>query len=114
MEVTDARREGLLKGLRQLTSDQLYDVLDYEGELCLDDYNYADGKWCPLAVGVGLHKWVKEPTHDKVYCILTMGGFSVYNTRGLKGDYYTTDRHTDLCEAVWDVLEERGVYRLPD
>lgn len=103
----DPRKTGLKNGLRQLSSDQIRRVLDYEGEMVLDTWNYEDGKFCPLAVAVGLNETMTDPTHDKVYNTLLEMGFKVYNTRGIKGDFYTTDRLTDLKTAALEVLEER-------
>jgi hypothetical protein len=82
-------------------------VLSYDGEMVLDTYNYEDGKFCPLAIAVGLDKTVKEPTHEKVYNKLVELGYKVYNTRGIQGEFYTTNRLEDLIEAAIEVLDEK-------
>lgn len=102
----DARKTGLKNGLRQLTLEQLKRVIDYPGEMVLDTYNYCDGNFCPLAVGLGLDK-MENPSHEKVFNLLTEMGYKVYNTRGIKGDFYTTNRLNDLLEAANDVLQEK-------
>lgn len=92
-----------------MTADQLRRVLDYEGELCLDEQNHRDGKWCPLAVGLGLDRiWGPErgPSHESVYVVLTTLGYRIGQTRGVAGEFYTTDRAGDLRRAVKEVLEE--------
>ena len=104
----DARKEGLKAGLRQLTSEQIRRVLDYPNEMVLDEDNYTDGKFCPLAVGLGLDQIVKQPTQEKVYAILALAGYKVNNTRGKKGEFYTTERARDLRTAAEEVLAERG------
>lgn len=101
----DERKEGLKRGLRQLNKDELIRVIEYPGEMCLDTYNYADGKFCPLAIGVGLDN-MHEPTHDKVFTELTMMGFQIYNTRGIPGDFYREHRRRDLLIAAREVLQE--------
>jgi hypothetical protein len=103
----DPRKTGLKNGLRQLTTEQLKTVLDYRGEMVLDTYNYQDGKFCPLAVAVGLNESMRDPTHDKVFDELTKMGYSVYNTRGILGEFYTTERQRDLMEAVKEVIKEK-------
>lgn len=103
----DARKTGLKNGLRQLTIDQIKKVIDYKGEMVLDSYNYCDGKFCPLAVALDLDKKIKEPTHDKVFNELTTMGYKVYNTRGIKGDFYTTNRKDDLIVAAKEVILEK-------
>ena len=103
----DARKTGLKNGLRQLTVDQIKKVIDYKGEMVLDNYNYCDGKFCPLAVALDLDKKFKEPTHDKVFSELTAMGYKIYNTRGIKGDFYTTNRKDDLIVAAKEVILEK-------
>jgi hypothetical protein len=103
----DPRKTGLKNGLRQLTIEQLQRVLNYPNEMVLDEYNYEDGKFCPLAVALELDKKMTEPTHEKVFRSLTEMGYRVYNTRGISGEYYTQHRKEDLLEAAKEVLEEK-------
>jgi len=104
----DPRKTGLKNGLRQLTIEQLKRVIEYPDEMVLDTYNYDDGKFCPLAVGVGLDLTMREPTHEKVFNKLTEMGYVVYNTRGIDGIFYTDNRKADLLEAAREVLEEKN------
>jgi hypothetical protein len=103
----DPRKTGLKNGLRQLTIEQLRRVLDYPHEIVLDTYNYCEGKFCPLAIALELDKTMVQPTHDKVFQTLTTMGYRVYNTRGIEGDFYTSNRLTDLIEATKEVLQEK-------
>lgn len=102
----DPRKTALKNGLRQLTLAQLLRVRDYPGPMCVDEWNYADGKFCPLAVAVGLDESVKEPTHETVYSILALMGFKINNTRGVPGEFYTVNREYDLRIALYEVIEE--------
>jgi hypothetical protein len=63
----DPRKIGLKNGLRQLTAEQLERVINYKGEMVYDTYNYHEGKFCALAVGLGLDQSMTNPTHDMVY-----------------------------------------------
>lgn len=101
----DPRKTGLKNGLRQLTPEQLRRVINWPHDMVLDTYNYCDGCFCPLAVGVGLDR-MADPTHDKVFAELTAMGYKVYNTRGILGEFYTTNRRDDLILAAKEVLEE--------
>lgn len=103
----DPRKTGLKNGLRQLTAEQLQRVIDYPGEMVLDSYNYQDGNFCALAVALELDKTMINPTHEKVFETLTSMGYSVYNTRGISGEFYTTNRKEDLLEAAKEVLQEK-------
>lgn len=106
-KLEDPRKTGLKNGLRQLTIEQLQRVIDYPAEMVLDTYNYQDGKFCPLAIALELDKTIKYPTHDKVFNALSSMGYKIYNTRGIKGDFYTNNRLSDLLKAAKEVLEEK-------
>lgn len=103
----DPRKTGLKNGLRQLTVEQLQKVIKYPGEMILDEYNYQDGNFCPLAIALGLDKTMENPSHDKVFQTLTDLGYDVYNTRGIVGKFYTDHRKEDLLEAAQEVLQEK-------
>lgn len=103
----DPRKTGLKNGLRQLTEEQLQRVINFPNEMILDTYNYHDGKFCPLAIGLNLDETMSNPTHDKVFETLSKLGYKVYNTRGIIGNFYTTDRKKDLIEAAQEVLQEK-------
>jgi hypothetical protein len=103
----DPRKIGLKNGLRQLTIEQLERVINYKGEMVLDSFNYEDGKFCPLAVGVGLDQWDRKWSHETVFGMLHLLGYKVYNTRGIAGEFYTSNRLEDLMAAAREVLEEK-------
>lgn len=107
MQEIDPRKKGLKDGLRQLTIEQLERVLSYPKEMCLDTWNYHDGKFCPLAVALELDKSIIDPSHNAVFQKLTEMGYKVYNTRGIKGEFYTDHRKEDLLIAAKEVLEEK-------
>lgn len=104
----DPRKTGLKKGLRQLTIEQIERVLTYPHEMVLDEYNYCDGKFCPLAIGVGLDRSLPYPSDDRVYDLLVELGYSVRNTRGIEGEFYQhPNRLRDLRIAAQEVLDEK-------
>lgn len=107
MTSEDPRKTGLKNGLRQLTIEQLKRVIEYPGEMVLDSYNFHEGKFCPLAVGLELDKEIVNPSHDKVFQTLTDLGYSIYNTRGILGNFYTDNRREDLLEAAREVIQEK-------
>jgi hypothetical protein len=107
---SDPRYIALCSGLRQLTVSQLYKLyfhLADNGAVVLDDCNFKDGVYCPLAIAVGLDKFVKTPSEAIVYSILTLAGLKINNTRGVAGEFYTVERRRDLEIAVDDVLIEK-------
>jgi hypothetical protein len=103
----DPRKTGLKNGLRQLTNEQINKVLCHNDDFVLDTYNYENGKFCPLAVAVGLNETIPDPSHEKVFNILTEMGYKVYNTKGIEGNFYKNNRLKDLLVAAKEVLTER-------
>ncbi len=103
----DPRKIGLKQGLRQLTIAQLERVINYPGEFVLDSYNFENGKFCPLAIALELDKKITNPSHEIVFKTLTEMGYTIYNTRNISGDFYTTNRKEDLLIAAKEVLEEK-------
>ena len=103
----DPRKTGLKNGLRQLTNEELKRVLAFQGEMALDTFNYYDGKFCPLAVALDLPNTLKDPSNEKVINMLLARGYRVFNTRGIQGTFYTTNRLEDLLQATREVLDER-------
>ena len=103
----DPRKNGLKEGLRQLTIEQLNRVIDYPYDMVLDTFNYYEGKYCPLAIGVGLDKTMENPTHDRVFQALADMGYKIYNTKGINGSFYTDNRKEDLIQAAREVIQEK-------
>ncbi|MCC6425680.1 MAG: NUDIX hydrolase [Phycisphaerales bacterium] len=114
IETECPRKTGLKNGLRQLTTAQLHRVLSWPHPMVTDTYNYDNGCYCPLAIGAEIDKRanLRTATHDVVFCELQAMGFKVNNTRGIKGDFYTTERERDLKIALQEVILERGVRQL--
>lgn len=108
---TDPRKAGLRRGLCQLTNDQLVKALAVPN-VVVDTWNYFDGNFCPLAVGMGLHETMTDPTHEKVLAELTRRGFKVNNTKGIKGNFYTNDRDRDWRLLAHEIILARGKRRL--
>ena len=103
----DNRKTGLKNGLRQLKVDELLKVFLNTEPMVLDTYNYENGKFCPLAIALGLNETILKPSHEKILNELNSLGYKVNNTRGIKGDFYTTKRMEDLLEATEEVLCEK-------
>jgi hypothetical protein len=107
----DPRKVALKSGLNQLNVGQLYRILDYVycgGKILLDEFNYKDGVYCPLVIGLGIEKVFKDPTNEKVFAVLVLMGYNVLNTRNVEGSFYRDNRLSDLLEAVKEVIKEKG------
>lgn len=118
----DPRKEALKQGLRQLRKFEVMRLIRHleSGYPILLDRtkaghaNYVrDDRgdvYCPLAVAVGIPMQPRAPslfTDEGVAEFLTERcKFKIYNTRGVKGEFYTTSRHDDLLTAAREVVEE--------
>lgn len=106
--IEDPRKTALKNGIRQLTNEQIQCTIDYKGDMAVDHGNFVNGCYCPLAIGVGLDKIaIKNPTNDSVSAILCLMGYKVNNTRGIKGEFFTTNRLEDYKIAAKEVISER-------
>lgn len=103
----DPRKTELKKDLRQLNIRQLKRIINYPGEMVLEEDNYQDGKFCPLAVALGLDRTLENPSNDKVSLTLTDLGYEVNYIKGVVGKFYTDHRKEDLLETAQEVLEEK-------
>lgn len=119
--MTDPREIALRNGLRQLENDQL-DLLikwiDLDLPVLLDrdwrgaaNYSAAEGgTFCPLAIALGLPGLFaaagRMATDYAVTTYLRSLGLELYNTRGIEGEFYTTNRREDLREAAEFVRRE--------
>jgi hypothetical protein len=106
----DPRKTGLKNGIRQLTNEQIVRTLTFEGCMAVDDGNYVNGCFCPLAIGAGIDRlaWAKPPTDAAVAATLHLLGYRVNNTRGIRGDFFRENRIADYRLAAQEVLDERG------
>lgn len=120
----DPRKEALKDGIRQLRRfeiERLIEHVEIGYPILLDrteagHANYTRDErgdvYCPLAVAVGI------PIQPRTFALFTdegvakflteRCGFTIYNTRGIEGEFYTKNRREDLLVAAREVLSERS------
>src|SRR5688572_22175283 len=114
----DPRKEALKEGLRQLEPYELRKLIDHlkAGKpLLLDrdeegNANYSNGMLCPLAIAVGIDETsLIEGATDQfiAWYLADFCELKIYNTRGIVGEFYTTNRREDLLLASKEVLGEK-------
>lgn len=114
----DPRKTALEDGLRQLRPHELERLVWWieSGNPVLldrDEYghaNYSRGTYCPLAIAVRvpvLHGYLDDRDADVAETLTKYYGFKIYNTRGIAGEFYTTNRREDLLTAAREVLAEK-------
>lgn len=102
--------------LNALTTEQLQRLAHYQEEMVVDDVNYDGQRFCPLAVAFDLpneFKGKRKVTDKLVRArIQELGekqipGFQISPTKGVSGNFYTSDRRRDLLRLVATILEHR-------
>lgn len=102
----DRRFDIMKERLGELTHEELECLHEgiIEGKVCYDDFNYdvRAGKFCPLAVAIGLDK-MKDPSDLKVWEELYKRFKPVNVLKGVPGNFYhgnTEERESDLLGLV--------------
>lgn len=113
--MNDPRYQAIYDSLNRLNIGQLYRIKTFKPlAICLDNYNYDEEyhRFCPLAIGVGLHllpdiKW----TNYLCIGVLDRLGFAPYNLKGVEGNFYHgnhDERWRDLMLVVNRLIGEKS------
>lgn len=92
----DERYEAIRARLSVFKSHELGRIVENRDILLTDDCNYKDGKYCPLALAMNLHNTIKNPTDSKIKAEIGRFFDPVNIVKGLRGEFYTTNRENDL------------------
>ncbi len=107
--MNDLRRAVFIRRLSSFSKPQVQRIVDNIDKICFDTWNYdeATGKFCPLAIALGVDQ-VVFPTNDIVRDIIGNHGFSPVNAlKGIPGTFYTDRRREDLLEVCNEVLSQK-------
>jgi hypothetical protein len=105
LRISDPRYMAMRNALGCLSTAGLKRILATpDTEMVFDGANFADGKRCPLAVGLGL-----KPKDDAdAQRLIRAAGYNPRNLSGVDGSFYLANRPADLRELVLEILEERA------
>ena len=102
------RRNKLKIGLEQLSNSQLTKILNYDpDEMVLDEYAYIDGKYWPIAIGLGVPSQIDDPTNENVRKFIADSGYDLNLLKGYKGEFYRQNRLNDLYDVINEILNDR-------
>ncbi len=79
-------------------------IIDCADILCLDTYNYDDGKYCPLAIAMNLHETISEPTDDKIKNEISKRFMPVNIIAGVEGEFFRNNRKEDILKICNELL----------
>lgn len=105
-DLMDNRKQIFLDRLSVLSVQEIQRIKDNIDMICLDTFNYnaEENTFCPLAVGMNLHKSIGNPTDQKIQNEIGKRFQPVNALKGVKGDFYTSNRKKDLLEVCDEVI----------
>lgn len=106
VNTTDNRYKVFKERLSALTREEIQRIIDNIELVCLDTFNYdvTSGKFCPLAIGMNLHKTIDTPSDINVAFEISKRFNPVNALKGVQGQFYTTNRKEDLLNVCKEVL----------
>lgn len=108
--MTDQRFELIKERLERFSTAQLQEILDFKDLLLFDEFNYHEGKFCPLAIGIGAH-YSSNPTQESVAREIAKCFNPVNVLKGVPGRFYhgtDEERRRDLMGLIREILMARS------
>lgn len=106
----DLRYRVMRERLETLNAEQLRSIVDNIGIVLFDTHNYHDGKFCPMAVGLGCHKLEGKITEARVQSRIAESYLPINILKGVSGEFYhgsDDERKADLLLLCKQILDER-------
>lgn len=107
--MTDTRYRFIRERLESLTTYQLQEIVANKDKLLFDEFNFHEGKFCPIAIAVGCHK-MNRPTDQRVKEEIGKFFNPVNIMRGVPGIFYhgtDEERRRDLFGLIQEIIMER-------
>lgn len=106
----DARLELFRGRLNLFSVEELNEIVENIDSICLDTFNYdeANKTFCPIAVAMGLHKIIDNPTDDIVSEHIALVFNPPNALKGVKGKFYTNSRREDLLNLCLELIKEKS------
>lgn len=114
----DPRYRALYDGLNQLTVIELRKILEYDGPMVWDGWNYDPERqaYCPLAVALGIPGMASGGmTNARCEALIgeiggRRGPFRYNQMRGVPGDFYRESRAEDARGVVRELIAIKSEY----
>lgn len=101
----------IFKGrLNLFTVEELNEIVENIDLICFDTLNYdeAEKKFCPIAVAMGLHKILDNPTDEIVSEHIALVFRPPNALKGVEGTFYTDNRREDLLKLCLELIKEKS------
>lgn len=92
---------------KTLSKEQLRRMRDNIDVTLFDEFNYKEGKFCPIGIALNLHKTIENPTHESVKEAIARVYTPSNMLKGVDGQFYHgTDeqRKQDLLMLIEELL----------
>lgn len=93
--------------LESMSSVELNRIVTRTEKMLFDTFNFNEGKFCPIAIGMNLHELIDNPTDENVKKGISER-FSPTNIfKGTPGRFYTTNRKDDIVNLCKEIIGKR-------
>lgn len=110
--MNDLRYNIFKQRLNLLSIEEIERIVTHIDIVCFDTYNYNmdENTFCPLAVAMNLHETMKVKifTDENVGWEIAKRFNPVNVLKGVKGNFYTTNRRDDLLNLCEEVIKEKS------
>ncbi len=92
-----------------LSNEQLTEIENNIDITLFDEYNYNNGKFCPIGIALGCHN-IENPTQEIVKEKISERYTPANMIKGIRGKFYhgtDEERREDLLNLIKEVLNER-------
>lgn len=104
---SDLRYQKAKQRLSSLSDEELKRILCDIDKILFDTHNFNEGKFCPVAIAMNLHKTIDNPTDERIKNEISKRFRPVNIFKGIKGKFYTDNRREDLINLCKEILQER-------
>lgn len=104
--MNDLRYNLIRERFSQLTREQLLSIVDNLDKILFDEFNFHEGKFCPMGIALGCHKWT-NPTQDSVKTEIGKFFQPSNMLKGVPGEFYhgtDAERRSDLLSVCRELL----------
>jgi hypothetical protein len=110
--MNDKRYQLMKERFMTLSREQLLAMRRNIDITLFDDYNYQDGKYCPMAIALDLHNTVQNPTHELIKEEIGKHYVPSNMLKGVEGEFYhgsDEQRKADLLKLIDECLLSKFV-----
>lgn len=110
--MNDLRYQLMRERLNTLADSQLQEIIDKIDIILFDEYNYHEGKFCPMGIALGCHLnfWGK-PTNEWVRSQIGEYYKPANMLKGVPGEFYhgnDAERKRDLLALCREIIKSRA------